>query len=84
MVKRKRFALPERDHVTVKELMRVCRVSREKVHEWIEEGWLLPAYDLRGKGASRSLIRIPRAVVVEFLESRRERTVTRFTSHAAV
>ena len=53
------------------DLMRVCKVSRAKVHEWIEEGELLPVYDLRGKGASRSAIRIPRAVVVEFLESRR-------------
>jgi excisionase family DNA binding protein len=62
--------LPAGESVAVYELARFLKVRREQVLEWIDEGELSPAYDLRGKGSSRSLIRIPRAAVVEFLESR--------------
>jgi hypothetical protein len=37
----------------------------------IEQGELGPAYDLRMKNASRSLVRIPRDALLEFIEERR-------------
>jgi hypothetical protein len=47
-------------------LARLLNVCRAVVLEWIEEGAIKIAFDLRGKGSSRSTIRIPRSVVVEF------------------
>jgi excisionase family DNA binding protein len=62
--------LPIGESVTVYELARFLKVRREVVLEWIESGELSPAYDLRSPGSGRSVIRIPRAAVLEFLESR--------------
>jgi excisionase family DNA binding protein len=63
--------LPAGENFTVNELAAFLKVGRGKVLEWIEEGEIRVAYDLRGAGSPRSLIRIPRRVVIEFLESRR-------------
>ena len=49
-------------------LARLLNVRRQKLLELIDEGELAPAYDLRGKGASRATIRIPPAAVIAFLE----------------
>jgi len=49
-------------------LARLLNVRREKLLELIDEDELWPAYDLRGKGAFRACIRIPRSAVMEFLE----------------
>ena len=63
--------LPAGESFPVHLLARVLRVHRDHVIHLIDSGELKCAVDLRSPGASRSLIRVPRAAVVEFLESRK-------------
>jgi Helix-turn-helix domain len=70
---------PPGQWVPLFELSRLLKVRREKLLELIEEGELAPAFDLRGKGSSRSAIRIPRAAVLEFLENRRGKDWRKFS-----
>ena len=63
--------LPPGESFPVHVLARVLQVHRDHVINLIDNGELKCAVDLRSPGASRSLIRVPRAAVVEFLQSRR-------------
>jgi Helix-turn-helix domain len=58
------------------ELARLLKVRREKLLELIDEGEIAPAFDLRGKGASRPCVRVPPAAVIAFLERARISTAT--------
>jgi hypothetical protein len=63
--------LPAGDSFPVHLLARILHVDRKHVIHLIDCGELKCAVDLRGPGASRSTIRVSRAAVIEFLESRR-------------
>ena len=63
--------LPEGQSFPVHLLAKVLHVTRVHVVNLIDAGEIKCAVDLRGPGASRSTIRVPRAAVLEFLESRR-------------
>lgn len=63
--------LPVGESFPVHLLARVLHVHRKHVIHLIDCGELKCAIDLRSPGASRSTIRVPRAAVLEFLESRR-------------
>jgi hypothetical protein len=63
--------LPPGESFPVYLLARVLHIDRKHVVHLIDTGELKCAVDLRGPGASRSTIRISRAAVIEFLESRR-------------
>lgn len=63
--------LPPGESFPVHLLARVLHVTRNHVINLIDTGEIKCAVDLRGAGASRSTIRVSRAAVVEFLESRR-------------
>lgn len=63
--------LPEGESFPVYLLARTLHVTRNHVINLIDTGELKCAVDLRGPGSSRSTIRVSRAAVIEFLESRR-------------
>jgi Helix-turn-helix domain len=63
--------LPPGESFPVHLLARVLHVHRTHVINLIDAGEIKCAVDLRGPGASRSTIRVPRAAVIAFLESRR-------------
>jgi hypothetical protein len=63
--------LPAGESFPVHLLARILHVHRDHVIHLIDAGEIQCAVDLRGPGASRSTIRVPRAAVIEFLESRR-------------
>jgi hypothetical protein len=65
------YYLPAGESFPVHLLARVLHVTRNHVINLIDAGELKCAVDLRSPGASRSLIRVPRTAVVEFLESRK-------------
>ncbi len=46
-------------------------VSKQHVINLVESGEIRVALDLRGGGASKSLIRVPRCSVLEFLKKRK-------------
>jgi len=63
--------LPAGESFPVHLLARVLHVDRKHVIGLIDSGEIKCAFDMRSPGVSRSLIRVPRAAVVEFLESRK-------------
>ena len=65
------YYLPPGGSFSVIVLARALQVTRNHVINLIDTGEIKCAVDLRGPGASRSTIRVPRAAVIEFLESRR-------------
>lgn len=66
--RRRKIELPEgRACFAVFELVRLLSIRRERIMDLIEEGDLRGAIDMRGKGASRACIRVPRQCVLEAL-----------------
>jgi hypothetical protein len=63
--------LPAGESFPVHLLARVLHVDRKHVIHLIDSGEIKCAVDLRGPGSSRSTIRVSRAAVIEFLESRK-------------
>jgi hypothetical protein len=62
--------LPSGDNFPVYVLARYLHVHRQHVLNLIDSGEIKCAIDIRGPGASRSTIRVPRWAVEEFLKSR--------------
>jgi hypothetical protein len=52
------------------QLAKILCCHRQHLVNLCESGAIKVAIDIRGKGSSRSTIRVPRAAVLEFLESR--------------
>jgi hypothetical protein len=66
-------SLPPQDFFPVWQLARIWKAHRQHVINLIESGELKVPVDLRNKASSRSMIRVPRASVVEFLNRRKVR-----------
>jgi excisionase family DNA binding protein len=66
-----KYHLPADQNFAVNTLANYLGVRRQHVLDWIDSGEIKCAFDLRGAGSSRSLIRIPRAAVLEFLAARK-------------
>ena len=65
--------LPRIEFVPVFLLAKLWRCHRQHIINLIDSGELKVPVDLRGKASSKSMIRIPRASVVEFLNRRKVR-----------
>lgn len=72
--------LPAGDHFSVCVLARYLHVTRNHVVNLIDSGEIRCAIDIRGSGASRSTLRVPRWAVEEFLKSRK--VIVSQTPHA--
>lgn len=59
--------------VGVPQLAKEWHCTTQHIFNLIEEGQLPGAVDLRGKAATKTMIRVPRASVVEFLNRRKVR-----------
>jgi hypothetical protein len=65
------FFLPPGNSFPVHLLASALHVSRNHLIKLIDTGEIKCAVDLRSPGSSCSTIRVPRAAVLEFLESRK-------------
>jgi hypothetical protein len=63
--------LPPGESFPVWLLAKHLHVHRTHIINLIDVGEIKCAVDLRGPGSSRSTIRVPRAAVISFLESRK-------------
>lgn len=64
--------LPPWEFFPVWQLAKSWNCSREHVANLVESGELPVGLDLRTKGSSKSMIRVPRRAVVEFLNRRKD------------
>ncbi len=67
--KRDAGLLPPGETFAVWQLAKLLWCHRNHLVHLIEEGELV-AFDLRGKGSTRSTLRVPRGSIVSFLEKR--------------
>jgi hypothetical protein len=67
--RKRKTELPPGDAFAVWQLAKVLGCNRSHVSALVESGEV-DAFHLRGKGANRSIIRVPRAALIEFLEKR--------------
>jgi hypothetical protein len=76
--------LPPGDTIAVWALAEALGVHRTHITNLLDQGEIKCAIDLRGKGSSRSTIRIPRSAILEFIEKRQVAIATITDKRATV
>lgn len=65
--------LPQQEFFPVWQLAKLWKANRQHIINLIESGELKVPVDLRGKAATKTMIRVPRGSVIEFLNRRKVR-----------